>query len=79
MRTREDFHRLIDQIEDETVLKAYFKLIESLSLNQKGKLWSELTIEEREELILSYEESFNQENLLSHDEVKKQHSKWLNG
>lgn len=79
MRTREDFHRLIDQIEDETVLKAYFKLIESLRLNQKGKLWSELSIEEREELILSYEESFNQENLLSHDEVKKQHSKWLNG
>lgn len=77
MKTRDDFHKLIDRIEDEEVLKAYFKLIEKLSLNQTGVLWNELSAQEKEELLMAYRESLDANNLVSHDEVKKQHSKWL--
>ena len=44
--------------------------------NEKGLIAS-LTPEEQEELLLSYEESFDPKNLISHEEVKAQHSKWL--
>ncbi len=77
MRTKEDFHRLIDKIEDEEVLKGYFKLIQRLNNNQTGELWNTLSAEEKEELLLSYHESFDSNNLVSHDDVKKQHTKWL--
>lgn len=77
MKTKDDFHNLIDKIEDEEILKGYFKLIQRLNSNQTGKLWDSLTSEEREELILSYDESFDTNNLVSHSEVKKQHTKWL--
>ena len=77
MRTKEDFHRLIDKIEDEEVLKGYFKLIQRLNSHQSGELWNNLSLLEKEELLLSYEESFNPANLISHDQVKKQHDKWL--
>lgn len=77
MKTKEEFHKLIDKIEDEEVLKGYFELILRLNNNQTGDLWNRLSTEEKEELLLSYTESFDPNNLISHDEVKKQHAKWL--
>ena len=77
MNTKEAFHRLIDKIEDEEALKGYFKLIERLSTNQTGELWNSLTDQEKEELLIAYEESFDGSQLTSHEEVKKQHGKWL--
>jgi len=77
MRTKEDFHNLIDKIEDEEVLKGYFKLIQRLNNNQTGELWNSLSPEEKDELLLSYDESLDPNNLISHEEVKKKHGKWL--
>ena len=77
MKTKEEFHKLIDKIEDEEVLKGYFELILRLNNNQTGELWNGLNTQEKEELLLSYNESFDPNNLISHDQVKKQHTKWL--
>jgi hypothetical protein len=77
MRTKEAFHKLIDKIDNEEILKGYFELIQRLNSNQTGKLWDSLTSAEKEELLLSYEESFDPKNLVSHEDVKGQHAKWL--
>ena len=77
MKTREEFHKLIDKIQDENVLKGYYNLIQKLDKHQTGELWESLTAEEKEELLLSYEESFDPKELITHDQVKKQHDKWL--
>jgi hypothetical protein len=77
MKTKEDFHKLINKIENAEVLKGYFKLIQRLSSNQTGELWNSLSAEEKEELLLSYDESLDQNNLISHEHAKKQHDKWL--
>ncbi|NJM24791.1 MAG: hypothetical protein HC859_03990 [Bacteroidia bacterium] len=77
MRTKEAFHELIDKIDNEKVLKSYFELVKRLNNNQTGKLWDSLNSEEKDELLVSYEESFDQKNLLSHEDVKGQHDKWL--
>ena len=77
MRTKDEFHKLIDNIEDEQLLMAYFQLIKKLNLNEVGKLWEGLTSEEKEELLISYEESNQPQNLVSHIEVKKNLQKWL--
>ena len=77
MKIKDDFHNLIEKIEDEAVLKGYFKLIQRLNNNQTGELWDSLSAEEKDELLLSFEERFDPKNLISHEEVKKQHGKWL--
>ncbi len=48
-----------------------------ISSNSDGNLFNSLTEEERKELLTAYEESFDEENLLQHEEVKLQHEKWL--
>ncbi len=77
MKTKEKFHKLIDRIEVEKLLDAYFELFQRLNLNETGKIWDSLTDDERDELLISYEESKDPKNLLNHDDVKKQHRKWL--
>lgn len=77
MGTKEEIHQLIDKINDENVLKGYLTLIQRLSSHQESSLWNELNKDEKEELLLAYDESFNKENLIPHHEVRKKHEKWL--
>jgi len=77
MKIKDDFHHLIDTIEDEQLLKDYYQLIQNMNNNSDGALWSALSEEQKEELLLSYDESFDEKNLLSHQQVKLQHEKWL--
>ena len=77
MKTKEAFHKLIDEINDENTLKAYYEMISELNKQQNEILYKTLTDEEKQELMTSYEESFNSKNLINHEDVKSQHSKWL--
>lgn len=77
MKTKDQIHELIETIDDEEVLNAYLLLIKTLNNNKTGSLWSSLTLEEEQDLLVSYDESFDKKNLTSHEDVKKQYIKWL--
>ena len=77
MKIKDDFHHLIDTIEDEQLLKNYYQLIQTMNKNSDGTLWSALNEEEKKELLIAYDESFDEKNLLTHEQVKLQHEKWL--
>ncbi len=77
MKIKEEFHHLIDSIDDEQLLKGYYELIQNLNSSENSQLWDNLTEEQKEELQIAYEESFDPANLISHEEVKKSHEKWL--
>lgn len=74
---KENFHSLIDSIDNESLLLSFYNLMKNSSSSEDGQLWNRLSISEQEELLLSFEESKNDENLLSHDEMKQKHKKWL--
>jgi hypothetical protein len=76
MSIKEDFHHLIDTIEDEQVLNGFYQLIR-LNTGEYGQLWNNLKEEQKNELHIAYDESFDPRNLISHEEVKKQHERWL--
>ncbi|GAA3967482.1 hypothetical protein [Mucilaginibacter dorajii] len=77
MNIKEDFHHLIETIDDEQLLKGNYQLIQQLNNNQTGNLWKNLSETEKQELLLAYDESFEEKNLVSHEQMKQQHDKWL--
>ena len=77
MKIKDDFHHLIDSIEDEQLLQRYYQLIQTINDDQNGHLWNSLNEDEKEELMVAYKESFDSDNLLGHEKVKLQHEKWL--
>jgi hypothetical protein len=74
---KKNFHTLIDRIDNERLLKDFYDLFLRRSQSEEGTLWSNLTTKEQEELLLSEEESNYETNLISHQEMKKKHQKWL--
>lgn len=77
MNIKDNFHHLIDEIDDEQLLEDYYKLVQRLQENQSDKLWNSLNENQQGELLLAYDESFDKANLISHELVKKQHEQWL--
>jgi len=45
--------------------------------DQNGHLWDNLNEDERKELLIAYDESFNRNNQLTHEQVKLQHIELL--
>jgi len=74
---KKNLHDLIDSIDNENLLINFYDLIKKRTSAKEGQLWSRLTKQEQEELLSTLEESENPENLISHEEMKKKHKKWL--
>jgi hypothetical protein len=71
---------LITQTRDETMLRRlYQKMTEAFEPKDDDldTLAYGLTAEQEAELMLSLEESFDENNLLDINEAKKQHERWL--
>jgi len=77
LELKKDFHNLIDSIDNESLLSDFYALIKRRISGKEGKLWKGLTKKEQEELNLAFEESKKPENLISHEEMRKKHKKWL--
>ena len=74
---KKSFHLLIDSIDNESLLIKFYDIIKKRSSVKEGQLWEKLTNKDKEELLLALEESEDPENLISHEEMKKKHQKWL--
>jgi len=74
---KNNFHHLIDSIDNENLLKEFYELMLRKRTSKDGRLWAMLSKDEIEELLAVNEESENSENLIPHEEMKKRYSKWL--
>jgi hypothetical protein len=74
---RKNFHLLIDNLENETLLNNFYDLMKSRYTAKDGQLWNRLTTQEQEELLMTLEESNNPDYLINQDDMKKKHKKWL--
>ena len=77
LEIKKSFHTLIDSIDNENILVLFYDILKSKSFPKEGQIWNRLTLEQREALMLSLKESENTENLLSHEDMKNKHKKWL--
>lgn len=74
---KSNLHQLIESIDDNVVLTKFYDLILTAKNNTGGSLWNTLSQEERDELLLFDMEADNPDNLVSHEEVRAKHQKWL--
>ena len=74
---KNNFHNLIDRIDDELLLMKFYDLMIKSTSNREGQLYEQLTDEEKNVLLLAEEESNDPANLISYNQQKKKHQKWL--
>ena len=74
---RKNFHSLIDSIDNENILLFFYDLMKRKSTSKEGQIWNRLSNDQKLELLLSAQESENPDNLISHEDLKNKHKKWL--
>jgi hypothetical protein len=72
-----NLHRLIDKINNDNLLYRFYNLLDKTIDSKEGQLWSKLSSEEQEELVMIEKATHDPANLIPHSEIKKKHSKWL--
>ena len=66
---KSDFHNLIDQIEDPELLEQFYGAL-SNSLKPDNSLWNSLTPEQQQDVLIAYEESEDESNLVPLSVIK---------
>ncbi len=70
---------MIAHINERDILEELKEIITDLMEldNKEDDFWNEISDFEKNELMTAIEESKHEENLVSHEEVMKKYSKWL--
>lgn len=77
LELKSNLHAFIDQIENIELLRDYYWEMKRLIKTRKTRIWDTLTESQKKEILLSCEESENDNNLIDHEEVMKKYKKWL--
>ena len=74
---RNNFHSLIDRIDNDPLLMKFYDLMIKSTSTKEGQLYEQLTDEQKNILLLAEEESNDPANLIPYKQQKKKHQKWL--
>ncbi len=74
---KKQFHTLIDQAEDETVLTHFYDAFAASVEAREGSFWDGLSAEQQASMKESYEESKQPEKLIPNVDVWKKYDKWI--
>lgn len=74
---KSNFHKLIDETDNERLLMKFYDLLIKSKVQKEGELWNRLSEEQKDELLVAESESNYQKNLIDHETQKTKHQKWL--
>ena len=60
---KSNLHKLIDQIDNPNLLEEYYQEMKSIIQKSQENVWETLTEDQKKEVLLSYEESEDENNL----------------
>jgi len=70
---KSDLHKILDGIEDEQLLRTVYDFLKQRENAEVGQIWKTLTDEQKKEVYASYEESKDDNNLTSWEDIKKKY------
>lgn len=73
---RHQFHDLIDQVDDESVLARYLGAISSEVKGETTDLWDDLMPEEQADILEAIRQTDDSSKVISHEEAIKRHAPW---
>ena len=76
IQLKSSIHSFIDQIDNIELLKDYYSELKGLIKSKKTRIWDSLSEGQKREVLLSFDESEQDENLIDNDEVMKKYEKW---
>lgn len=66
---KNNLHQIIDSIDNDMLLSKFYLVISNMKNASDGELWSSLSKEQQEELIVSDKESEDENSLVHHSKI----------
>lgn len=73
---KDQFHNLIDRVQDEAVLVRYLGAISSEIKGESLDLWNDLTTQQQKGILEAIDQTEDPSRLISHEEAMKRHAPW---
>jgi uncharacterized beta-barrel protein YwiB (DUF1934 family) len=70
---KSDLLRILNKIEDEQLLRTIYDFLKQGENDEVGQIWKTLSDEQKNEVYASYEESQDDANLTSWEDIKKKY------
>jgi len=64
-----NIHKIVDDIQNEDLLNTIYQFLQSRASEKSGGLWESLSESQKAEILLAYEESLDEKNLLDVDSL----------
>ena len=68
---RSNIHKIVDGIQNEQLLKTIYDFLKIRETSKPGRLWDSLTEDQKQEVLLAYDESESENNLIDREKVFK--------
>ena len=68
---KSNIHKIVERIQNEQFLQILYDFLIAKENVTEGKLWASLTKEQKEEVLLSFEDSENVDNLIPAENIFK--------
>ena len=68
---KSNIHQIVDRIQSEQLLETIYDFLKARETTKPGEIWNSLSAEQKKEVLLSFEESEYERNLVDFDEVIK--------
>lgn len=69
VKLKHNIHQIIDRIENQELLQSLYDFLKVRENVKTGSLWNSLSQEQKNEVLLSFEVSENEQNLITRDEL----------
>ena len=70
-KLKSNIHQIVDRIQSEQLLETIYGFLKTREATKPGEIWNSLTDEQKKEVLLSFEESEDENNLVDIDDVIK--------
>ena len=70
-KLKSNIHQIVDRIQSEELLETIYDFLKTREATKPGEIWSSLTEEQKKEVLLSFDESEDDKNLVDLDQVIK--------
>ncbi len=68
---KSNLHQIVDRIKDERLLQAIYSFLKERENSKDSSMWDSLTDQQKKEVLLAYDESEDEANLIEDKDVWK--------
>ncbi len=71
LELKSNIHKIVDRIQSEQLLRTIYDFLKVRETSKSGNIWNSLTEQQKEEVLMAFDESENENNLIDSEKLLK--------